>query len=133
MLLVTGAAGLLGATILLQAREQGRPVAGVCYRHLLSLPDIPTCSVDLTDADAARKVLSSFRPSQIIHCAAATNVDWCEEHAEQAQQINAATSAWLAQLALDLGARFIYISTDAVFDGKRGNYAETDESAPLNV
>jgi dTDP-4-dehydrorhamnose reductase len=42
-------------------------------------------------------------------------------------------SAVLAEIAAALNARFVYISTDSVFDGKRGDYAETDEPAPVNV
>jgi dTDP-4-dehydrorhamnose reductase len=49
-------------------------------------------------------------------------VDWCEQHADQATKMNTDLPVRLAQLALELGARFIHISTDAVFDGKRMNY-----------
>jgi dTDP-4-dehydrorhamnose reductase len=133
MLVVTGASGLLGPSVLLGARDQGRSAVGLCHRHLLALSDIPTFSVDLTDAKAAQKVLTSLRPTQIIHCAAAANVDWCEDHAQDAMQINSVSPAWLVHLAMELGARFLYVSTDAVFDGKQGNYTETDTPAPLNV
>jgi len=133
MLVVTGASGLLGATVLLEAHKQGRPVAGLCHQHLLHIPDIPIHSVDLTDSSAIQKIFLSLRPMQIIHCAALTNVDWCEDHPEETNKMNADSSGYLAQLALGLGARFLHISTDAVFDGKRMNYAETDEPAPLNV
>lgn len=133
MLVVTGASGLLGTTVLLEAHKQGRPVAGLCHQHLLHIPDIPIHSVDLTDSSAVQKILVSLRPTQIIHCAALTNVDWCEDHPEEANKMNADSSGYLAQLASGLGARFLHISTDAVFDGKRMNYAERDEPAPLNV
>src|SRR5262249_10037439 len=72
-------------------------------------------------------------PAQIVHCAALTNVDWCEDHPEEANRMNAESSGYLAQLALDIGAHFVHVSTDAVFDGKRMNYVETDQPAPLNV
>jgi dTDP-4-dehydrorhamnose reductase len=75
----------------------------------------------------------SLRPTRIVHCAAATNVDWCEEHPQEASVINAHASGVLGELAQELGAQLIYISTDAVFDGKRGHYRETDAPAPLNV
>ena len=68
-----------------------------------------------------------------MHCAAATNVDWCEDNPKQAEAINVQATADLAEIAAALNARFVYISTDSVFDGKRGDYAETDEPAPLNV
>jgi dTDP-4-dehydrorhamnose reductase len=133
MLVVTGASGLLGANILLKAHKQGRPVTGLCHHHLVYIPEIPVCSVDLTDWSKVRDIIASLRPTEIIHCAALTNIDWCEDHPEEANRVNADSSAYLAQLALNLGARFLYVSTDAVFDGKRMNYVETDNPAPLNV
>lgn len=133
MILVTGASGLLGAGVLCHARDAGRPVAGLCHRHLVRFPSAQVFSVDLTAPEATRQAIVSLRPESIIHCAAATNVDWCEDHPLQAQQVNVQASSCLAEIARDLDARFIYISTDAVFDGERGNYSETDEPAPLNV
>jgi dTDP-4-dehydrorhamnose reductase len=90
-------------------------------------------TVDLTDALATRSLLFDLRPRAIIHCAAATNVDWCEDNPEQARAINTRASGNLAEIASDLNARFLYVSTDSVFDGKKGNYVETDPPAPLNV
>ena len=133
MLLVTGAGGLLGANVLLKAREMGQAVTGFCHRHLFSVPGVSTCAVDLTDRNITRDLVISLRPKRIVHCAAATNVDWCEEHPEEASAINTHASGVLAELAQELGAQLVYISTDAVFDGKRGCYQETDEPAPLNV
>jgi dTDP-4-dehydrorhamnose reductase len=85
------------------------------------------------DASATAKLVTAIRPTHIIHCAAATNIDWCEEHPAQAEQVNAQASAFLAGLACEFKAQFVYISTDAVFDGKQGNYSESDEPAPLNA
>jgi dTDP-4-dehydrorhamnose reductase len=89
--------------------------------------------VDLTDDSATRKLLFDLRPDAIVHCAAATNVDWCEDNPKQADAINVHAAAVLAEIAATCNSRFVYVSTDAVFDGKKGDYAETDEPAPLNV
>jgi dTDP-4-dehydrorhamnose reductase len=59
-------------------------------------------------------------------------VDWCEDHPEEADEINSQVPATLAEIAQSLGARLVYISTDAVFDGKSGNYSEIDIPNPLN-
>jgi dTDP-4-dehydrorhamnose reductase len=133
MLLVTGASGLLGASTVLQAKASGQPVAGLCHRHLLHVPDLPTYAVDLTDRRRTRDLIASLHPTQIIHSAAATNVDWCEEHPEEAEKINCDASSFLAELAEELHARMVYISTDSVFDGARGLYLETEPPAPLNA
>jgi dTDP-4-dehydrorhamnose reductase len=133
MILVTGASGLLGATVLLLARDSGRGVAGLCHSHSLHLPGVPTFNADLTNSGTARALIAKLRPTAIIHCAAVTGVDWCEGHPIETERINAESPGFLAGLAKELGARFVYISTDSVFDGARGKYSESDLPCPLNV
>jgi dTDP-4-dehydrorhamnose reductase len=133
MIVVTGASGLLGAAVVLHARSLGLEVAGLYHRHLLKVPGIAMRCANLTDFAATRELLLGLKPEAIIHCAAATNVDWCEAYPEETEKINIGASALLADVASDLKAHLIYISTDAVFDGWRGNYSETDPPAPLNV
>jgi len=133
MIVVTGASGLLGASVVTLARDLGREVVGICHRNLLRVPGTRICGVDLTDRQAVRTLFAPLQPESIIHCAAATSVDWCEDHPELAEQVNVQASSFLAEVAQELNARFVYISTDSVFDGKRGNYSETDQPAPLSV
>ena len=133
MLVVTGASGLLGASVLRSAVEFGWETVGLCHQHVIRDPAMQVARVDLTDDSATRKLLFDLRPDAIVHCAAATNVDWCEDNPKQAEAINVHATAVLAETAATLNARFMYVSTDSVFDGKRGGYVETDEPAPLNV
>ena len=133
MILVTGASGLLGANLLLQARDAGREIVGLCHSQPLSVPSVPMYATDLTDFSDARAVITKLRPAAIIHCAAATAVDWCENHPVETNRINVQASAHLAKLAAELKAKFVYISTDSVFDGARGNYSESDLPCPLNM
>jgi dTDP-4-dehydrorhamnose reductase len=133
MLVITGASGLLGANMLRTAADLSWEAVGICHRHMLRDPALQVVGLDLTDESATRKLLMDLRPHAIVHCAAATNVDWCEDNPEQAEAINVHASAVLADIASVLNAHFLYVSTDAVFDGKKGDYAETDQPAPVNV
>jgi dTDP-4-dehydrorhamnose reductase len=133
VIVVTGASGLLGASLTTLARDLGRDVTGVCHRHLLRIPGIRICQADLADRQAMRSLLVSSRPKSIIHCAAITDVDWCELHPEKTDEVNVQASSDLAELAQELNAKFLYVSTDSVFDGKRGNYSEDDQPAPLSI
>jgi dTDP-4-dehydrorhamnose reductase len=133
MIVVTGASGLLGVSVVTVARDLGREVVGIAHRNLLRVPETRIFGVDLTDRKAVGALFAPLQPKSIIHCAAATNVDWCEDHPEVAEQVNVQASSFLAEIAQELNARFVYISTDSVFDGKRGNYSETDQPAPLSV
>src|SRR5207248_7692393 len=88
---------------------------------------------DLTEARAVRNGIASMRPKAIIHCAAATNVDWCEQHEQEAVDMNVGSSASVAEAARECNVQLMYVSTDAVFDGRRGGYDETDAPNPINV
>lgn len=133
MILITGVSGLLGINLLTRARERKLDAAGFYYSHAVDVPNTVTMQVDLRDAASMRAVVHDLRPSAIIHCAAATNIDWCEDHPGETERINVHTPFYLAEIAADIGAHFTFVSTDSVFDGSRGNYSERDEPRPLNV
>jgi dTDP-4-dehydrorhamnose reductase len=133
MILVTGASGLLGASVALLAQEQGRQVVGLYHRHPVRMDGVKSLEADLADPVETRRIFLEVKPSIVVHCAAATNVDWCEEYPEEADRINVKMPATIAEAAAQSGARLLYVSTDSVFDGERGNYAETDTAAPVNV
>lgn len=77
-------------------------------------------------------MLDRLQPDLIIHCAAATDVEWCEKNPELAKTINEDTTVFLAERASEIEAKFVFTSTDNVFDGKSSNYSEADASGPLN-
>jgi len=133
MLLVTGASGLLGAALVSHAHDLGQRVVGLCHHHKLRMKNVPVHSVDLTNRTAMRELIARLRPSIIVHCAAATNVDWCEDHPLETEEANVHASSFLAEIAAEMKFRLLYISTDSVFDGRRGNYSENDQPSPLNV
>jgi dTDP-4-dehydrorhamnose reductase len=133
MLLVTGASGLLGAALVAHAHDLGRQVVGLCHHHKLRMKNVPVHSVDLTSRTATRELIARLRPSSIVHCAAATNVDWCEDHPLETEEANVHASSFLAEVAAEMKCSLTYISTDSVFDGTRGNYSEDDQPSPLNV
>ena len=88
--------------------------------------------LDLTRKGDVKSLISSFQPDVIMNAAAATNVDWCETHREEAWNANVVGVEHLIEAARKVGARLIHVSTDYVFDGKTGNYSETDKPNPIN-
>jgi dTDP-4-dehydrorhamnose reductase len=133
VILITGASGLLGAHLAALAQEQGRRIVGLYHRHVPDLPGVRLVRVDLTNEGELNGVFAEFEPGTVIHCAAETNVDGCQEQPARAREINVAVPKALARIAARTGARMLHISTDAVFDGTRGNYVETDHPSPVNV
>jgi dTDP-4-dehydrorhamnose reductase len=130
--LVTGASGLLGANLVLAARQR-HAVTAVCHRHPLALDGVEVLVMDLTRPAAVDDLIGQVRPEWIVHCAAAADVDRCEEDPAWASQLNVETAGRIAAASARVGARLVHISTDAVFDGERGGYRETDTPRPLGV
>jgi dTDP-4-dehydrorhamnose reductase len=87
--------------------------------------------LDLTDFSAVERRFRADSPRLIIHCAALSKSPDCQAHPAQARRINVEATAHLAALAGEVG--FIFFSTDLVFDGKKGNYGESDAVNPLSV
>ena len=90
-------------------------------------------AADLTDPKAVAHLLDSVEPDWVVHCAAATDVDKCEEDPAWAYSLNRDAARLVADAARKVRARLVHISTDAVFDGEAGRYSETDPARPVNV
>jgi len=130
--MVTGASGLLGANLVLEAMPAHEVIA-LSFRHPIAAPGVLHRAVDLTDPEAVRAVVDETQPAWIVHCAAATGVDACERDPHSAFRLNRDASQSLAHAAAACGASFLLVSTDAVFDGQRGDYDESAAPNPLSV
>ena len=90
--------------------------------------------MDITDKRIVDKVINEYKPEYIFHCAAYTAVDKAEENYDQAYKINVVGTKNLSEAARNVGAKFIYISTDYVFDGtKQDLYNPDDKTNPMSV
>lgn len=133
MLLVAGASGFLGCNLTLEALASARPVVGVVHRRSAAHTELECVTADLTSSSAARELLCRLRPAAVVNCAAFADVDACEGNPERARLLNVELPRSLAVACAELGVGLVHISTDSVFDGRRGSYAESDEPAPVNV
>ena len=132
-IVITGASGLLGANLVLSAAEHGRQVYATYFRYKMRSAYANWVQLDLTDSAAVQIFLRRCRPRWIVHCAAITNVDWCQRNPAQAYKFNSEASRNLAATAKDIGSGIVYISTDSVFDGNSRSFAERDLPNPTNV
>lgn len=130
--LVTGASGLLGLNVALEASRQ-HTVFGAVNRHRLRAETFTVLNADLLAPGAPERALAQAEPDWVIHCAALAGVDACEEAPDLARRLNAELPGSLAAAAARGGARLLHVSTDAVFDGRRGDYGEEDAPNPLSV
>ncbi|MCX8063171.1 MAG: SDR family oxidoreductase, partial [Anaerolineales bacterium] len=82
---------------------------------------------------ARRQLLEQTLPDWVVHCAALADLEACEADPPLAKKLNTDLPAKLAEDVSKGGARLLHVSTDAVFDGQRGDYSEEDEPHPLST
>lgn len=127
--LVTGATGLLGANAGLILDD----AVGLTRDGRVGPGYVGSLKADLTDTKAISSVIEQARPEVILHAAALANHKECDRDPSLATRVNADATEVLAAAACAIGSRFIYISTDAVFDGRSGGYTEWDEPTPSTI
>jgi dTDP-4-dehydrorhamnose reductase len=132
--LVTGAAGMLGCDVCAVLAERGHQVIATTRNGGEGAKGEAYIPLEITDTAACSECIENERPEAIIHCAAWTNVDGAERDQEGAYRGNA-LGAWnIAVAAAKVGATMIFVSTDFVFDGEKGQpYTEFDKVNPLGA
>ncbi len=89
---------------------------------------------DIMNFEDVKKIVSEFSPEVIINSAAITDVDYCENHSQEAFIINSGGAGYIASIARDRGIKIVHVSTDYVFNGTKSNqYVEEDITNPLNT
>ncbi len=136
-ILVTGSNGLLGQHLVKMLLETTAHQIIATGRGENRLPfEISALynyfSLDITDGIAVNDFLLNHKPNIIIHAAAMTQPDPCELNPVECWNVNVTATRFLVSAAESNAAKFIYISTDFVFDGTAGPYNETDIPNPVN-
>ena len=131
-ILITGCSGLLGNKVIKHGFKEFK-CFGADRVAQKDITDYEFYKLDVSDKDKTIELIKKLNPSAVIHAAALTNVDYCEEHPKEAYKINAKGTENIGLGCEEVGARLIYVSTDFVFDGKKGMYKETDPTNPVSV
>jgi len=119
---ISGAGGLIG-NYLVQAAPKFAPK----WR----LRALTRDQLDLLDFAAVRREFEKDRPELVIHCAAISTVADAQKNPELAWRLNVEVTRLLAELASVIP--FVFFSTDLVFDGRKGDYVESDAPNPLHL
>lgn len=130
-ILITGGSGFLGWNLVNYAANLYDVYFTYC-QHPIKVAGCQEYHLNLQDTEEIDEVIGEIQPEIIIHTAALSNADICEQRRSMAHDINVTATRRLAKIAEDHGCRFVYISTDLVFDGKKGDYVETDLPRPVN-
>ncbi len=131
-ILISGGSGFLGWNLARYAAKD-YDVFLTYRKHRINVDGCePPYYLDLRNDQAVEKLIEDLHPEVIIHTAALANADVCEQHRPVAHEINANGTRRLVKKAEEVGARFMYISTDMVFDGNSANNQEQDRPKPVN-
>lgn len=131
-ILITGASGLLGASLAWELAPN-HTVFGVTNSTPLQTDRFTVLTADLLDEGELKNLMDRTQPDWVIHCAAVANLETCETKPTLARRLNSEIPGILADQCRKGGARLLHVSTDAVFDGDKGDYVETDTTNPLSV
>lgn len=131
-LIVTGGYGFVAGSIIAQAVSEWDV-------HVFSRGTAPPAregvswhTLDLLDAARLAAEFETIEPGAVIHTAAIADIDYAEAHPEEAHQANVETTRNLALASARSGAKFVFLSTDNVFDGESAPYSEESPVCPIN-
>ncbi len=131
-MLIIGAGGQVGAKLVeVGVRERHEVYGGYVTRQ----PPVDRehrVKLDKTQRTESSRAFSQARPEVVVDTAALTNVDYCENHQDEAWRVNVEGSGNIARLCTEFGSKLVHVSTDYVFDGEKGSYLEEDTPAPVN-
>lgn len=130
-ILITGISGFLGQYLL--SSFSGKYIIGVYHRKRVEVPQGIAVRLDLTNPVSVSNVFKHNKIKCVIHAAATTDLDFCEENEEASRLTNYVATENLIDNCLRYNSKLIYLSTDAVFSGEKETYDEKETPDPISV
>lgn len=121
-ILLTGGTGTLGKEIIKIAKNKNLEIIAPTSKEL-----------DITNEKKIEKILKDVNPHTVVHAAAYTDVKESEKNVDRSIKTNVIGTCNLLNSCISLDIRFVFISTDHVFDGEKGYYKITDPINPITV
>lgn len=131
--LIIGASSFIGRHLYNCCRRNRIEIIGTYYKHPLDREWIPfdMCTDHLQSL--CNRYLQGKIPETVMICSASTGIDRCKRDAGESSRLNVVHTKKLLKEADDLGIKCVFLSSEAVFDGKKGMYTEEDAPAPVTV
>ena len=119
-ILITGASGLLGRSLLKHCASHAEAVGTYLDREWKP-ENAKLYQLNVTKAGDTENLLDEVRPSVVVHAAGMTSIAECQENQQEAEEVNYRATAQLAAFCTQRGIRLIFLSTDRIFAGAKGN------------
>lgn len=130
-LLITGVSGFLGWHLAKIAQSQWQ-VYGITHTKTLQIPGINLSKIDLTNFNDLQQHFQDIKPDAVIHAAAQSQPNFCQQYPEESAKINVNASLNIADLCSQLEIPCVFTSSDLVFNGLNPPYRETDPVSPIS-
>jgi len=127
--LLVGGSGMLGSNIVVSS--SAFDLYPTYLRNRITHPR--ALQLDISDRDSVLKRVEAIKPEVIVHAGGMTKPTACEKEPAVAYRVNVEGTAHLVEAARGIGARFIFLSSDLVFDGSAERYDEDSPTHPLSV
>ncbi len=122
-ILITGGSGFLGWNFCKTLRFK-HEISAFYFQHELFLEKCKFYKVDIRDRETVFEMVKKIQPEVVVHAGAITSVQLCEQDRELAYSVNVEGTKNLLEASADVGAKFIYISTDLVYSGDGSYFTE---------
>lgn len=126
---IVGASGFIGNYLFKSFANRGWTAKGSYYQY----PEDGFSKIDITNKTEIARVVVKELPEVVCLPAANPNVEYCQEHPKETEKVNVEGTRNVALICKEIGARLVYFSSDYIFDGTSGPYAEEDTPNPLCV
>jgi dTDP-4-dehydrorhamnose reductase len=130
---ITGGSGLLGRYLCNFLIKKNYTVFALRNKHSIDVNGVNEYEIDLNNLDKVHDFFSNILPETTIHCAGYTNVDECENNKERAFFLHKEFPANLANLCSNSNSKFIYLSTDQLWNGTTSFAREDQKTDPINI
>ncbi len=132
-ILITGGTGLLGRALVTSADSSYEIVSTFAGDYqILDTPQIIYKKLDIRDREGYFQLLRDFKPEVTIHTAGMSNPDYVEKNNKEAWETNVGGTQNIIKACEESGSKFIYISSNAIYNGSRAPYREEDKADPVN-
>ena len=131
-LLVLGGSGLIGNALLKNSKNEF-DILTTFYKNHISIKNVRSFQYSFpNDLNNLRELLEKEKPDVLVNTMGYSNIDFCELNKSDAEMLHVEVTEKICELCENIGTKQIFLSSDYVFDGERGNYSEDDVPNPVN-
>lgn len=132
-ILITGGTGLLGKALIETAKNSYEITATYIGNYEMSdSGQVKYLKLDIQDKSAYSNLFKNFRPEAVIHTASIGSPDYAQKNREKTWLVNVGGTQNMLSNCEVFGAKFVYVSSNAIYDGKKAPYSESDLAEPIN-